>query len=68
MKKKEDKDTRYFIDLDLREQKIVGWDFDQKQALAKEKMVKPYYHRLFITKGQFNKLSRKQDAFLDNTK
>lgn len=30
MKKKEDKNTRYFLDIDLKEQTILGWDYDQK--------------------------------------
>jgi hypothetical protein len=49
----EDKDTRYFIDLDLENKRIVGWGFGQRQKLTKEKIVNT---RVYITKGQYNKL------------
>ncbi len=66
--KKEDKSTRYFIDVDLKEQKILGWDYDQKEKLILEKSSKLHIHRIFITKGQFNKLNRQMDVYLDNIK
>lgn len=59
MKKKEDKDTRYFIDLDLKNRKIINWDYDQRHKLASQELAKPYFHRIFITKGQYNKLVNK---------
>ncbi len=58
MKKKEDKNTRYFIDLDLKTQKILKCDYDQRENLE-QKLCKPL-HRIFITKGQYNKLDKKQ--------
>lgn len=64
--KKEDKNTRYFIDVDLKEQKILGWDYDHKEKLILEKSTKLYIHRIFITKGQYNKLNRQMDVFLDS--
>lgn len=51
----EDKDTRYYIDLDLVGMKIIGWEFDQRQKLIKEKMPDGQV-RIYITKGQYNKL------------
>ena len=54
----EDSDTRYFIDLDLDTQTILGWDFGQRYDLAVE-LKNPYHHRVFISKGQFHKLGRK---------
>ena len=59
MRKKEDKDTRYFIDLDLRTGKILDWDYDQRNKLSVPKLAKPYHHRIFITRGQYNKLEKK---------
>ena len=61
MKKKEDKNTRYFMDVDLSEQKILGWDYDQKEILIKEKQTEPHKHRIFLTKGQYYKLDKKQE-------
>jgi len=53
-KRKEDKDTRYFIDVDLARGKILGWDYGQKEELT-QKLAEPSHHRIFITKGQYNK-------------
>jgi len=41
MTKKQDKNTRYYIDLDLKNRKILNWDYAQRDKLAK---------------GQYNKL------------
>lgn len=61
MKKKEDKETRYYIDLDLRTRKILTWDYDQRDKLV-QKLENPSHQRVFITKGQYNKLEiRNQD-------
>ena len=59
MRKKEDKDTRYFIDLDLLSGRILGWDYDQRHELVVEKLPAPFHHRVFISKGQYNKLEKK---------
>jgi len=66
MRKKENKNIRYFLDIDLKEQKILGWDYDQKEILLKEKISEPHIHRIFLTKGQYNKLNKRQDAYLDS--
>jgi len=66
MEKQEDKNTRYFIDVDLKEQRILGWDFDQKEKLILEKITEAYIHRIFISKGQYNKLDNKQETYLDS--
>lgn len=68
MRKKEDKNTRYFIDLDLKERKIVNWDYDQRDKLAVQELRKPYHHRIFITKGQYNKLDKKQLELLNKSR
>ncbi len=54
--KPKDKDTRYYIDLDLESKKIIGWDYGQRQILIQEKMDDPSCVRIFITEGQYNKL------------
>ncbi len=59
MRKNEDENTRYFIDLDLRTRKVLGWDFDQRDVLVVQELAKPFYHRVFLTKGQYRKLVKK---------
>ena len=46
-----------YIDLDLRTRKIINWDYDQRDNLVQE-LAEPY-QRVFITKGQYNKLEMK---------
>ena len=55
MGKVQDRDTRYFIEIDLETLKIVRNDYDQKQNLDKGRQNNPKVHRLFLTKGQYNK-------------
>ena len=59
MRKPEDQETRYFIDLDLKSGTILDWDYDQRNRLVVDKPAQPFHHRLFITKGQFHKLEQK---------
>ena len=59
MRKKEDSETRYFIDLDLKTGKVLDWDYDQRDRLVKQALQKTFHHRVFITKGQYHKLDRK---------
>lgn len=54
----EDKDTRYFLDLDLRTGKILGWDHGQRHSLQQE-INHPDQQRVFLTKGQYKKLESK---------
>jgi len=65
MKNKEDKNTRYFIDLDLQTLRILNRDYDQREKLAVQELMKPFHHRIFITKGQYNKLEKKQLELLN---
>ncbi len=58
MKKKEDRNTRYYIDLDLKTRKILNWDYDQREKLSQE-LTEPFHQRVFITKGQYNKLENR---------
>lgn len=55
MKKIQDKDTRYFIDIELKTQKVVSNGYDQKQNLNEGRQTNSKLHRLFLTKGQYNK-------------
>lgn len=57
--KSEDANTRYFIDLDLETMQVLRWDFDQRDKLIKQRPAKPAHHRIFLTKGQYNKLERR---------
>jgi hypothetical protein len=65
MRREEDENTRYFIDLDLATQRIVRWDYGQRDKLAVEDPTHPTHHRVFITKGQYNKLDAKHSELLD---
>lgn len=55
MEKAQNKDTRYFIEIELDSLKIIGNGYDQKQNLDKGRQNSPNVHRLFLTKGQYNK-------------
>ena len=55
MDKIQDKDTRYFVDVDLRNLKIIKCSFGQKENLNKGQQNDPAIHRLFLTKGQYAK-------------
>jgi len=51
----QDKDTRYFIDINLKDLKIIKCCFDQKENLNKGRQNELSVHRLFLTKGQYTK-------------
>lgn len=55
MQKQIDKDTRYFLDIDVVAKKVVAWDYGQRYELE-QKLPHPNHRRIFITKGQYNKL------------
>lgn len=55
MKKVENSDTRYFIELDLKTHNVFTHGYDQKQNLDKGHQLDPANHRIFLTKGQYNK-------------
>ena len=56
MSRIQDKNTRYFIEIDLGSLKVIRCSFDQKENLDKGRQNKPSGHRIFLTKGQYNKL------------
>ena len=58
-RKQEDRNTRYYIDLDLGTRSVLGWGYDQRDKLAVQELAEPFHHRVFISKGQYNKLEMK---------
>lgn len=57
MTKKTDADTRFFIDIDLKSRKVIGWDYGQRQELL-QVLPDPDHRRIFITRGQYHKLEK----------
>lgn len=55
MNRIENKDTRYFLEIDLETLEVIRVGFDQKQNLDKGQQKKPDIHRLFLSKGQYQK-------------
>ncbi|OQB05902.1 MAG: hypothetical protein BWY19_00681 [bacterium ADurb.Bin212] len=52
-----DKNIRYYIDIKAETKKVLGWDFGNRFELSKEDLPQNII-RIFITKGQFNKLPK----------
>jgi hypothetical protein len=46
--------TYYFIDVDLKSRRLVSWGTETKDKV--EVRLSAGYHRVFLTKGQYNKL------------
>ena len=65
--KKKNKNTRYFIDIDLNTLKIINWDYDQRDKLAVQVLINPSHQRIYITLGQYNKLEKKHFNLLNKT-
>jgi hypothetical protein len=59
MTKTIDSDTRFYIDIDIKTKKVIGWDYGQRQELEQE-LPNQNHRRIFITKGQYNKLDREK--------
>lgn len=57
MAKSQEPKDYYFIDVDLRTKRIVGWG-ETRHATHTGATDDPLVHRVFLTKGQFNKLRR----------
>ena len=49
--------TYYFIDVDLETRELIGWGTETKDQV--EVNLTAGYHRVFLSKGQYNKLERK---------
>ena len=66
MSKIQDRDTRYYIEIDIDTLKIIRNDFGQKQNLDKGRQRNPKVHRLFLTKGQYDKFIERCSSKLFN--
>jgi len=55
MERAQDKDTRYFIDIALDTKKLISHGYGQKQNLDEGRQTDAKLHRLFLSKGQYNK-------------
>jgi hypothetical protein len=51
----------YFIDVGLMARRIIGWGTEQKDEV--EVHLTTGYHRVFLSRGQFNKLEKKLSEF-----
>jgi hypothetical protein len=57
MTNKRDKNPTYcFIDIELKSRQIIGWGTEKKDTV--EVNLTSGYHRVFLTKGQYNKLEK----------
>jgi hypothetical protein len=57
MTSKRDKNpTYYFIDVDLKSRQLIGWGTEKKDKV--EVQLTTGFHRVFLTKGQYNKLEK----------
>lgn len=53
-----EKELRYYVDLNLASNAICGWGLDLREKLVNVKLTSNQ-HRIYITKGQYNKLVQK---------
>jgi hypothetical protein len=61
MTTKRDKNpTYYFIDLELKSRRLIGWGTETKDKV--EVRLTKGFHRVFLSKGQYNKLERQLRA------
>lgn len=56
-----DKNIRYYIDIDTASNKILVWNYGNRFGLNAESLAKGII-RIYITKGQYNKLAKNQDV------
>lgn len=57
MNKLIDSNTRFYIDIDIKDKKVIGWNYGQRQELEQE-LPDSNHRRIFITQGQYNKLDK----------
>jgi hypothetical protein len=58
MNNKKDKNPTYcFIDVHLKSRQLIGWGTETKDKV--EVQLTSGYHRVFLTKGQYNKLEKR---------
>ena len=56
----EDKNTRYYIDIDLKNKKLIGSGYGDRFELIQEPEDEGFV-RIYITKGQYNKLLKQKE-------
>ena len=59
--KRNEKATYYFIDIDLKSRQLIGWGTETREKV--EVHLTKGYHRVFLSKGQYNKLAKKLEEF-----
>jgi hypothetical protein len=66
----ENADTRYFIEIDLATLEVIRVGFDQKNALNQGHQDDIDVHKLFLSKGQYDKFTARCEneilSVLDN--
>lgn len=62
MKKPENKETRYYVDIDIVSRKVLAWNYDQRQTLIQQQLPSANCVRIYISKGQYAKLIQKEEA------
>lgn len=58
MKNQINSDTRFYIDINIKSKSVIGWG-DGSRFELEQKLAHPDHRRVFITKGQYNKLTGK---------
>jgi len=66
MSRIENEDTRYFIEIDLDSLGILRVGFDQKKNLDKGQQKQVGIHRLFLSKGPYNKFVSRCESELQS--
>jgi hypothetical protein len=51
----------YFIDVNLQTRQLIGWGCEPKDEI--EVHLTEGYHRVFLSKGQYNKLEKRLSEF-----
>lgn len=59
MTKPIDADTRFYIDIDVKNMTVIGWDYSKRQELE-QNLPNLNHRRIFITEGQYNKLTQEK--------
>ncbi len=52
--------TYYFIDIDIESRQVIGWGEEGKDTV--EVQLTDGYHRVFLSRGQYNKLVRQLES------
>ena len=52
--------TYFFLDINLQTREIIGWGTEAKSTVETE--LSRGFHRVFLSRGQFNKLTRQLEG------